>query len=909
MKHIYPVVFTVLAFVFVLQMHAQTSTNIERLNELSIIFSNEWNVNKEKVIEYCQQNNLPIRQELEDGRIIQMINVENGIPLYYSTSNRGAATTTRADKVWPDGGAGFNLTGAGYNQIGQWDGGHVRQTHTEFTDQGESRVINMDGSSPTHYHATHVAGTIVAAGVNGNAKGMAYEGELMAWDWNSDNSEMAQAAADGLEISNHSYTFITGWSWTGSDYQWYGNPGISPTEDYKFGFYTYDARALDEIAYYAPNYLIIRSAGNDRGEGPSNAGQGDNPERDGGTDGYDCIPPESISKNILTVGAVKQVSSYTGPNDVDMSSFSSWGPADDGRIKPDIVGKGVGVYSTDDSSDDSYMNMDGTSMSSPNVAGSAALLQQHYQNLYAAPMWSATLKGLIIHTADEAGNYDGPDYIFGWGLMNTERAAQIISQDTLQNVVDQLVLKNEETFSRTVTAPGDTVLRVTICWTDVKGDIPGASLNPRVPILVNDLDIRIVGNGNTYYPYMLNPEDPSAEPTTDAKNNVDNVEQIYIADAPAGSYNIYVEHDGELTEGEQAFTMIISGITDLPYPGCSETLLSPEPDAEDLFLNQLISWEAAVYASSYDVYFGTDGEGVSTPTNVYNGENFELNEFYYILDPESTYYMQIVPRNDQGTAEGCNQIWTFSTMGAITAYPFIDTYAEATPPAAPFGYQIIDNSEANWVSTEFFGHTDNSSMLCLHPDGLVETDYDNWLISPPFVITGQKEYDISFYYMNPVPGTNESVTLYWTTDPNPEVMTDKVFQDINFDENGWQAANGVLETENDEVVFFAFHISSNDGYGVYMDDFTVDGWTVGFEDIINLNDPKIYAYNEKIYIQANEEWLGADMKIVNLMGQTIYSGKYQSATSLDIDTKFSSGLFIVSIIKGNKQISKKILLK
>jgi len=906
MKRLYPFLLTVLAVLFTTGIFAQTITNVEYLNKLSTELTEEWDKNQIKVNEYCDQNNLPVRQELEDGRLIQMINVENGIPIYYITDNLGAAKTTRADEVWPGGNTGFDITGAGYDKLGEWDGGHVRQTHNEFTDQGDSRVTNMDGQTPTHFHATHVAGTLIAAGVVGSAKGMSFEGQLKAWDWNNDNSEMAAAATDGLEISNHSYNFITGWHWTGSEWQWYGNSSVDPNEDYKFGFYTNDARLLDDLAYSAPNYLIIRSAGNDRADvGP---GGPNDPERDGGDDGYDCIPPESISKNVLTVGAVNQVSNYSGPGDVVMSSFSSWGPADDGRIKPDIVGKGVGVYSTNNTSDNSYMTMDGTSMSSPNVAGSAALLQYHYQNLYDNPMRSATLKGLIIHSADEAGINDGPDYIFGWGLMNTERAARIISQDTLQNVIEERVLNDGDSYSRTVNTPGDTVLRVTICWTDVPGSPVGAQLNPRDPMLVNDLDLRIVRNGTTYYPYMLDPENPTAAPATDGKNNVDNVEMVYIANAPEGSYNIYVDHVGTLDGGEQAFTIIVSGINDLPMPECSEALLSPEEGGEDIFLNQNITWEPANYASSYDVYLGTDGGGTETPTNVYNGENFEENNFYYVLDPDTIYYLQVIPRNEQGPANGCDQIWSFSTMEAISAFPFVDDYTQVEPPVIPFGYQVFDYSDASWESNSFFGHNDKYSMVCLHPEGL-ETDFDNWLISPPFFLTGQHEYNISFYYMNMVPGSNESIKFYRTTNPDPEEINDVLFQDINFDENGWQLATATVEPENDEVAFFAFQITSNNGYGIAMDDFTVNGWSVGVPQSTSTDDIKIYAYGSKVFIQSDEKWAGADIRIVNLMGQTIFQGKHQDVTQINISATLKPGLHVFSLVKNDKQISKKLLIK
>jgi hypothetical protein len=113
---------------------------------------------------------------------------------------------------------------------------------------------------------------MIAAGVDANAKGMSYQAVLRAYDWNSDLSEMSAAAAAGLRASNHSYGFITGWyfdyfgdgKWT-----WWGDTAVSNVEDYTFGFYSSESQSWDNIARNAPNYLMVKSAGNDRNEGPT----------------------------------------------------------------------------------------------------------------------------------------------------------------------------------------------------------------------------------------------------------------------------------------------------------------------------------------------------------------------------------------------------------------------------------------------------------------------------------------------------------------------------------------------------------------------------------------------------------------------------------------------------------------
>ncbi len=525
-------------------------------------FRKKYKKEKSKAVSFATARNIPKRKELPDGTIIEIQKIENGIPVYYFTENSNAAVSTNTDKLWV---GPFSVTGSGYNKLGEWDGGAVRSTHQEFG----SRVTQIDAPASTSNHSTHVAGTLIASGVDANAKGMAFQANLKAHDWNFDESEMATAAADGMEVSNHSYGFGTGWY--GSTV-WYGDTSVDTSEAYQFGFYDTQAQEWDSIAYNAPNYLVVKSAGNDRNDdapepGTTHAHNGfgsftDTHFNDGfDNGGFDTIRSAGVAKNVLTVGAVNDVSNYTSPSDVVMSTFSGWGPSDDGRIKPDIVGNGVSLTSCSDSSDTGYTIMSGTSMSSPNVAGSIAVLQQYYQNTHSSnSMRSATLKALVIHTAYECGNNTGPDYMFGWGLLNSESAAGKISEDNSQNVIDELTLTNGGTYTRNVTVGSNApVLKVTVVWTDPVGTPVSPALDPSDIMLVNDLDLRITKDGVTYYPWKLDKSNPTNAATNNGENDVDNVEQVYIVTPVAGTYTIEVDHDGTLT-ADQDFSVVIDGI-------------------------------------------------------------------------------------------------------------------------------------------------------------------------------------------------------------------------------------------------------------------------------------------------------------------------------------------------------------
>lgn len=885
----------------------QFKTNTNKLQEISEKLTTEWQAKEQRVMNYTLINDVPITYE-SNGVFYQMVDVINNRPVYYRTDNFVAATTTRVNQLWEGGNSGLELTGEGYYHLGEWDAGSVRVSHQEFTDQGNSRVIMQDGASATHYHATHVAGTMVAAGININAKGMAYGGTLKAWQWSNDEAEMAAAAASGLQISNHSYGVAHGWGDNNGNWVWYGTPAIDADEDYKFGFYDSGSRQWDDIAHNAPYYLIVKSAGNDRGEGPSNAGNGE-PEVDGGLDGYDCISPKGIAKNILTVGAVEEVLDYTGPSSVKMSNFSCWGPADDGRIKPDIVGKGVDVYSTTDGSNTDYTSLQGTSMSAPNVSGSMAMLQLHHFNTHSDYMLASTLKGLVLHTADEAGEHDGPDYIFGWGLMNAERAAQIISDDEGQNVIDEIVLPNGDSYTRTVIVPEGKDLRVTICWNDVPGSPVSAQLNPSDIMLVNDLDLRIQDeSSNVYFPYSLDRDDPSAAATTTGKNHVDNVEMVFMEDIDAGSYTITVDHDGTLAGGGQVFSIIISGIDEYSnLPLCSDDLITPVNEGVDAFINQNVSWKPALFASSYDVYLGTDGGGTTTPTNLINGDNYVTNDFTTILEPSTTYFVQIVPRNSFGMAESCDQIWSFTTMDAITAYPYLLDMEDLTTPEIPEFWQDQSFNSMNWISSDLASHSGNQAMICYNTTGFVKMDFDNWFISPPFSISHGNEYNLQFFYRPLIGGNSESLIVYQSSTPAIEDMTNIIYEDTDFS-GDWEEANTRIIPTQDEVIFLGFHLNSVNSYGSFIDDIEFSDWgTVGIGDT-NDDEINIFATPGMVTINSSDEWNNADVMITNLMGQKVFNGTINSGT-LQIPINNSLGLYMVSVMKNGKIITGKLMIQ
>ncbi len=535
----------------------------------------------------------PISGKKPGGGSFMLRDFDGDVPIYDETTNINAAITTNTTKVREE--APYKLDGTGM-KAGIWEpSGIALTTHQEFG----GRVINKDASATNTKHATHTTGTMVASGVDSNAKGMAPAATLHAYDTSNALSEMTAAGAatatdtTRIPLSNHSYVSGgVGWSVQDFKFTWYGkfSDDNDPSNDYEtdFGLYNSDAANIDSLIASLPYYLPFWAAGNQRYAGPYDgiakwvvAGNPTErvydssihpPTNQTYKGGFDNLQGARVSKNNIVVGATNDgVSNGTrSPSSAVIIGYSSRGPADDGRIKPDIVANGATVYSSENASNTSYGTTSGTSMASPNASGSAILLAQLYGKKNSGKfMRASTLKGLIIHTADDVGN-PGPDYTYGWGVMNTFAAAELIrikgdnglGADIIENNLTDTVKTRTYSFYW----PANKPIKATLCWTDPAGATNTAHDN-RTPDLVNDLNITITdAQGKTFLPYVMpyvgdwTDEKITANATTGV-NKVDNVEQVYIPTHAAGTFTIKISYKGTLADNKQIYSLIVSDFT------------------------------------------------------------------------------------------------------------------------------------------------------------------------------------------------------------------------------------------------------------------------------------------------------------------------------------------------------------
>lgn len=449
---------------------------------------------------------------------------------------------------------GRQYTGAGIGVLVRDDG--IVGPHIDF----EGRIDNSTATGTGQTHGDGVAGIMSGAGnLDPTMRGMAAGSNVFVSNYQSnflDAATVDRINNGDVQITNSSYS-------NGC------NAG-----------YTAATVTVDDQMFDNPTLLHVFSAGN---SGTSNCSYG------AGSGWGNITGGHKQGKNVIATANTN----FEGV----LANSSSRGPAYDGRIKPDIAANGLDHMSTDENN--GYLTFGGTSGAAPGIAGVSAQLYELYGDINGGALPPAALiKATLLNTANDAGNV-GPDFQFGWGIVNGLRAGMLLEDGRhLNSTVSQ-----GNTNNHTITVPSGTQqVRFMLYWNDP------AAANGATTALINDLDLVVTDpSAGNHLPWVLDPT-PNASnlnaPATNGADHLNNMEQVLINNPAAGTYSLDVSGFA-VPMGPQEYFIVYEIIADeitVTYPNRGEHFVPGEDES--------IHWDAPATSGSFTLEY-SDDDGAS----------------------------------------------------------------------------------------------------------------------------------------------------------------------------------------------------------------------------------------------------------------------------------------------------------
>jgi len=445
-------------------------------------------------------------------------------------------------------------------------------------DLNQRKVIAVDFLDPsedpndpthwdTHNHGTHVAGILAGDDlanpiVHDTGDGMAPGAKLVIQDAGFAADDCGDLPGLGCPVTDLTPIFQQAYdqgarvhnnSWNDNE-----NAVIQNA-------YTDASQDVDEFIWNNRDFLIVFGAGN-QGYPAGNPGK---------------IGSPGTAKNGMSVGAT-----YYGEYANNLADISSWGPTDDGRIKPDVVFQGQSINSASNDMDITTENcgiraMGGTSMASPGVVGYALLVREYFMDGWypsgtptpadAFTPSAALVKALLVNSAvsiqwDNGGNpITIPSDPQGWGRILLDNALYFNGQDRGLWVEEYVGGFNSPgdppvTYQLEMEDTGEP-FKVTLAWTDYPST-PAATTH-----LVNDLDLRIDGPDGGFWGNNFK---DGVSLDHGFEDRVNNLEQVLIENPKPGVYSIQISPHA-IPSGPQDFSLVVTGghftVTAGPRPG------------------------------------------------------------------------------------------------------------------------------------------------------------------------------------------------------------------------------------------------------------------------------------------------------------------------------------------------------
>ena len=553
-------------------------------------------------------------------------------------------------------------------------------------------------------HGTHTSGSVLGNGAksNGQFKGMAYNARLVMQSVLDSRGGLGGLPSDLNDLFQQAYD---------DGARVHSNSWGAPVA----GQYDSSSQQVDQFTWNHKDMVITISAGN----------EGVDSDRDGIID-LDSLGSPATAKNAITVGATESdinATTYTwgqgwpdsypadpvksdnlNDNRNGMAAFSSRGPCDDGRIKPDIVAPGtmiISVRSQDPNANtgwgaynDWYIYEGGTSMSNPLTAGSAVLAREFFIQHEGITPSAALIKATLLNAAydiypGQYGTGEGqeipttrPNNVEGWGRVDLANALMPAAPVKFQYYDETSGLNTGGTKTYTVEVSDTSVpLHVTLVWTDY----PASTSSSKQ--LVNDLDLTVTApNGAVYYPNH-----------SDSADRTNNVETVDIANPVAGTYTITVK-GYNVPYGPQPFAIAMHGGFGQAEDDTTPPVIS-NVNANASHNSCEITWTTDEAASSVVVY-GTSSSNLDQQ-EVVSGYVTSHSVTLTGLSPETTYYFR-VKSADTSSNQSTSDVYSFTT----TAEPQMPTDFN----------DDMENGDGNWTK-----HPDGSTPWAIVSTGYVHS--------------------------------------------------------------------------------------------------------------------------------------------------------------------------------------------
>ena len=540
-----------------------------------------------------------------------------------------STTNTKANVLNSSLLGGRNLQGEGV-VVGVGDQGNPWQ-HIDFSERFINRSL-VTGLNANDKHGLHVMGTIGGAGiVQEKYKGFAPKSNLIIQYFTGILAYAPVYVQDyGMVITNNSYT-------------------IESNDCASWGIYNLNSRILDQQAFEMPNLQHVFAAGNSGNLNcsPYVAGYGN------------VYAGFQTSKNTITVG-----STIDFPN-------ASKGPVKDGRLKPEIVARGAATSCVQVNS---YGWIVGTSQAAPAISGGLALLYQRHRQLHAnANPKNGLMKALLCNGATDQGN-TGPDFRYGFGLMNLLRSVTMMENNNYYNSA----VNSGATNTHSISIPAGSSLaqlKVMLYWNDSAAAALAGSA------LVNDLDLEVADpSAVTHFPQLLNPSPSNVtDPATTGADHINNIEQVVIDNPATGNYTFSVKGTTIPSGTQHEYFLVFDTIpvsTTLTYPTGGEHLPNGAPIT--------IQWDSyGNTANDFTLQYSTDNG--STWTTITPNAAANLRQLAWTIPAAIVTSQAKVKIIHNGTGiESISEAFTIIGVPTITL--------------APVGNQCEGYIAMNWTS-------------------------------------------------------------------------------------------------------------------------------------------------------------------------------------------------------------------